>query len=110
MNDGNDARINFYFSFEKLSQTQVSSTKIFSLNGSFSHYDEQGILREVIGSDSKHFVYDRTQDNGTFITNLNLGLSSVPASKSLKSSGSTTAEPGINISEDELVPDNDVPF
>ena len=34
----------------------------------------------------------------------------IPASKSSKSSNSTTPESGINISEDELVPDNDVPF
>ena len=34
----------------------------------------------------------------------------IPASKSSKSSNSATSEPGINISEDELVPDNDVPF
>lgn len=71
-----------FYRFEKLSQTSVASTKIFTPDGAYSLYDEKGILREAKSAAGNRYVYGRTESSGVFVTALERGLSSAPKPES----------------------------
>ena len=72
-----------YFSYTKMSQTQIAGTKIFTADDSFSKYDELGILREAKDKNGDHFVYDRQNQGDSYKLVLNRQLSSTPGEKGL---------------------------
>ncbi|MBI1977275.1 MAG: hypothetical protein HYS55_00820, partial [Candidatus Omnitrophica bacterium] len=72
-----------YYQFDKLSQTEVRNTKVFTSSNASSTYDELGILREVKGSSSERFFYLRNQTTDGFVTTLDRNVSSAPQAKSL---------------------------
>ncbi len=78
-----------YFSFDKLSQTQVAGTRIFTSTGTFSLYDELGILREVLGTTGEHFIYVREEAAESFVTHLDLNVSTAPGEQTLVSAAYT---------------------
>jgi hypothetical protein len=68
-----------------LSETKLAASQFFTGDGTFSRYDELGILREVRDKNGDHFIYNRTLSADTYTTSLDRGVSSIPGAKSLVS-------------------------
>ncbi len=72
-----------YASFVKVSQIQVSETRLFTAGGMLVRYDEHGILREVRDENGAHFLYERTQSGDSYLLVLNQASSTAVPEKGL---------------------------